>query len=172
MKTVAIKPMIRLFDINKFIANFGKEVTYDMNNSKNRQIAKEKRKLKSYEEALVIYQKLWNLDNQEFDKWLGWEYADTLKKLGRIDEAIKICKEIYCRESQFKYNNDLLCWLLYERYIKHMSQESTSNDIHKMFEIAEFIIKNTSQDGKKQLMNLRCLRLLRFLKFKIIQAKY
>lgn len=112
-----------------------------------RSIAKETYNQGNYEEATKLYRELWdNCICNEIDCWLGWEYAETLKKAGYLDEAIEICKKVYSANKEFKFLNNLLSWCLYEKYIKNINQAKIPEDIQSINKIAEFITKITKQD--------------------------
>ena len=78
---------------------------------------------KEYEEALPVYEKIYS---PECEKWIAWEYARLLKQLSRLDDALEISKALYLREKTFVYNNNLLSWLLYEKYFKEKKTEYTA----------------------------------------------
>lgn len=131
-----------------------------------RDTAKKHRECFEYINAEHIYSILWSNKGDNWDYWLGWEYADTLKKLGKVNEAINICKEIYHKWPTFKYNNDLLCWSLYEKYIKPLSEESSFQEIRKMIIIAEFILKTCKQEGKKSAYECTVFKVVDILKLR------
>lgn len=110
--------------------------------------AKELRKNKNYKEAEKLYLHIWNMLNEEdkIDKWLGWEYADTLKKLNKIDEAIEISKQVYLSEKNFKYIKDLLAWCSFEKYIKDIEIPETDKEKNEIEKIGKFIIKIVDND--------------------------
>lgn len=124
--------------------------------------AKEFRKSGNYIQAVNQYRQIWESKDDHWDIWLGWEYADSLKKIGQIDEAIYICKNVYVKEKSFKYNNDLLCWCLYEKYIKNFESNSLS-ELQKFIEISNFITTNTIQDGKKTAYEATVFKVLKVL---------
>lgn len=97
-----------------------------------------------YDKAIEIYSQIYSSD---CDKWLGWEYAYCLKKQGQLDEAIKICKSIYSKDKNFKHNNDLLSWLLYEKYFKNTKETYLYKEVNQLFEIAIFVSEITTQDN-------------------------
>lgn len=108
-----------------------------------RENAKELRKLKKYEDAIKIYATLWNEENK--DKWLGWEYGYCLKYNNNLSEAIKVCKNTYKIDKNFKANNNLLSWCIFEMYFGSRKQDSSTIDIKKIEIIAESITKIIGQ---------------------------
>lgn len=114
----------------------------------SREKARKFSKDKNFLEARQIYSKLWsdNIQKSCIDKWLGWEYAKVLKNIGELDKSISICKAIYEADNEFKYNNDLLSWCLYEKYFKNLTYENINKNPSYFFRLAEFIIKITKQE--------------------------
>lgn len=102
----------------------------------------------SYNEAIKVYYFMWNEKEEILDEWLGWEYASALKKVGRIDDAIKICRVIYKNNSTFRYNNHLYSWCLYEKYFKNLNLKEKPNDIETLIKIGKFIVNITEQNEK------------------------
>ncbi|WP_291560734.1 MULTISPECIES: hypothetical protein [unclassified Clostridium] len=107
--------------------------------------AQELRKKHEYKEAEKIYCKIYN--ENSFDKWLGWEYADTLKNLNKVDEAISVAKNVYVNNRSFKYIKDLLSWCVYEKYFKNLDANDTK-ELSELIPIADFLLKITVQDEK------------------------
>lgn len=124
--------------------------------------ARQLRKINKNEDAIIIYNELWANKEPNWDLWLGWEYADSLKKVGKVDEAILICKTTYFKDKTFKYNKDLLCWCLFEKYIKPYNSNILS-EFHNFIKIANFIIQNTVQDGKKTANEATIFKVLKIL---------
>ena len=50
-------------------------------------------------DAVFVYEQVYQENN---DKWIWWEYAYCLKKLGRHNQALQISKGLYFREKAFK----------------------------------------------------------------------
>lgn len=121
----------------------------EMINSQKRLSAQQYRKNNEYGKAEMIYRELWDSKTENWDKWMGWEYADTLKKASKTDDAINISKEVFHKYPDFIYNKNLLCWLLYEKYIKVITKESTFQQKRNMLKISEFIVGTVYQDGKR-----------------------
>jgi len=110
------------------------------------QRGKKLRNEKRYKEALPIYKEIWEKrTNNKVDRWIGWEYGETLKKCGCIDEAIKVCKEVHIENKEFKYNNDLLSWCLYEKYLKNTDIKEFGKDIQRIIKIADYITNIVKQ---------------------------
>lgn len=105
-----------------------------MNNFRNK--ARELKKNKKFDDAIAIYTNLYDSDS---DKWLAWEYAYSLKQVNKIDLAISVCKSTYSENKKFKYNNDLLSWLLYEKYFKISKKVYSRKELETLYEIAFFV---------------------------------
>lgn len=108
-----------------------------------RERAKDLRSIGKYAEAIEIYKMIYFTN---CDKWLAWEYADSLKKCNDIDTAITICKGVYENNKFFKYNNDLYSWLLYERYYKKPKEIYQFEEVLYLYDTAIFVTKLVSQN--------------------------
>lgn len=104
---------------------------------------------KNFIDAAIVYSKIWksNINSNKVDVWLAWEYAKTLKKLERLDEAIEVCKIVYKKDKIFKYNRDLLSWCLYEKYLKNIKNKDKVSNMDQIIKIAIFITRITEQDA-------------------------
>lgn len=127
-----------------------------------RSLAKQLRKNGNNTDAINIYNELWKNRELNWDLWMGWEYADSLKKNGKVDEAILVCKTTYLKDKNFKYNNDLLCWCLFERNIKPYDSNMLS-EVDNFIKIANFITQNTIHDGKKTAYEFTIFKVLKVL---------
>lgn len=96
-----------------------------------------------YKEAVEVFEKAWTKDNK--NKWLGWEYAYTLKKVGEVNKAIPICKHTYLLDKRFMRNNDLMAWCVYEKYFREKNKSFTSHEIEKLEKMAHTIISLIKQ---------------------------
>lgn len=111
---------------------------------KLRNEAKALKDTKKYSEAIVLYAKLYDSSS---NNWLSWEYAYCLKQNKEIDQAIIICKNSYAKDKTFKYNNDLLAWLLYEKYFKPSQNEYSKKELENLYTIAKFIPNLVDQNS-------------------------
>ncbi len=122
-----------------------------------REEAKAYRKNMEYHKAAEIYKNIIkDCEIENLDKWLGWEYADTLKRIGYLDDAIEVCKCIYKKDENFKFIKDLLAWCLYEKYFKN----NNSINITELENIATFITKIVDGDNDKTPYNKVVLRMI------------
>ena len=122
-----------------------------------REEAKSYRKSREYNKAAEIYKNIIrDCEIENLDKWLGWEYADTLKRIGYLDDAIEVCKCIYKKDESFKFIKDLLAWCLYEKYFKN----NNNINIIELEKIATFITKIVEGDNDKTPYNKVVLRMI------------
>jgi hypothetical protein len=135
-----------------------------------REYAQQLKENKKYEESLLVYNYLWDNRIKDWDKWLGWEFAVVLRKHGEIDKAIKVAKETYKKDKSFVYNTNILCWCLYEKYIKNYLNDD-GKDFNQFINIANFIVLNTSQNGKLTAYETTIFKVLKVL-YKSKNLKY
>ena len=101
------------------------------------------RKQRQFAQALPIYEKLWEQRGDNPDKWVGWGYAQCLRKLERSDEALDICREVYRIDPTFDINNNLYGWCVYDIGIK---QQEESFDEGRFLQAAEAITQLTRHE--------------------------
>lgn len=123
-----------------------------------REKAKELRSSQNHKEAIIIYKEIIKNSNlDKLDKWIGWEYADSLKRNNQLDEAITVAKEIYKKHNDFEYIKYLLSWSLYEKYFKNLEINQISKlHIKQLCRIGSFILKITEQEKKLPYENTVC----------------
>lgn len=73
------------------------------------------RKNGQFEEAAAEYAQIW----PDGDVWTGWGYAYCLRKLGRLQQALQIIREVYRLKSDFQYGKSIYAWILYDLHIKN-----------------------------------------------------
>lgn len=82
-----------------------------------------------------------------------------------IDDAIKISKIVFMQHPRFKTNTDLLCWCLFEKYIKYLDENVTYENFNTTLRVADFIIENAeNSNGTAYSYTINCI--IRFLKNK------
>ena len=106
--------------------------------------ASELRKKESYEEAIELYSDLWSNYRNSCNEWDGWGYALCLKKLGRIEDALSICREVYQINPKFDFSNNLYAWCIYESVI-NKELESIRDNEKSFLKAANAIIGLTRQ---------------------------
>ena len=100
------------------------------------------RKQERFDEAIVLYEKLWNMSADNLDKWVGWGYAYCLRKAGRSTDALEICRDVYKLDAQFDRNNNLYGWCVYDTGIKQPEDEFNEK---RFLEAAQAITQLTAQ---------------------------
>ena len=90
--------------------------------------ANEFRKKKFYKEAVKAYDELWSNFRSYLNDWDGWNYAICLKKEGRTEDALCVCREVYKSNSNFNYLNNLYAWCIYELEIKRDIEKIKTNE--------------------------------------------
>ncbi|MGL5434984.1 MAG: hypothetical protein ACRDBO_06230 [Lachnospiraceae bacterium] len=98
----------------------------------------------NYPAASIIFQKLWENSKQSNMFVLSW-YGRVLRKLGENRKFISICDEL--NESLYannQYVKDVLCWSIYDEYIKNYSVEN-QDEFVEFLNRAELIINNSRQ---------------------------
>lgn len=71
------------------------------------------RQNQNYQQAIDIYQPLWQQDQHQFDDWAGWSYAFSLSKLNRHAEALEICRALFPRYKNSEILNSLYAKCIY-----------------------------------------------------------
>lgn len=130
------------------------------NEAEIRKQAQKQKNQNNWADAITLYKKIYS---PQCNRWLAWEYADCLKKLSRLDDAITVSKNIYQRDKEFTHNNNFLSWLLYEKYFKHPKTDYNFNELNHLYEIALSITTFTTQDGKSS-YEFTIIQMLKLLK--------
>lgn len=103
------------------------------------------RKQKQFDAALELYKDLWLNHRSDCNEWEGWGYATCLRKSGRVDEAIDVCREVYKIKSDFEAGNNLYAWCVYDTEIKK-DIEQIKEDERIFIKAVESIFKLVKQD--------------------------
>lgn len=105
------------------------------------------RRNKQYDEALPLYEKLWDGGWREGREWAGWGYATCLRKLGRLADALDICREVYRLKPEMEHNCSLYAWCIYDTEIKNKNSATQENE-RDFFKAADAIVKLTHVKSK------------------------
>lgn len=89
----------------------------------------QRRKAGQYDQALTLFQQLWQ--ERPAPSW-GWRVGFCLRKLKRLAEAEHHLREALRRFPQDELTMSELGWTLYERYIKP-DDESLSSEIRERY---------------------------------------
>ena len=124
------------------IENIG-EIEYTKEN------AKKQLKQGNYPLAKTIYEYLWENSNKS-DIYLLFDYGTVLRKNGEGIKFIEICR-IYNGDPKIinnQYIKSVLCWCLYDCYIKDYQAEDKDN-YNDFLKKAEYIAENSEQKNAK-----------------------
>lgn len=110
-----------------------------------RQKAQTFRKQKRYSEAVDLYQALWTEHRDKCNEWEGWGYATCLRKLGKPEAALEICRTVYQIKPEFKVGKNLYAWCIYDIEIKK-DNETIRNNEKNFFRAVNAILNITVQD--------------------------
>ena len=116
----------------------------------SREKAKEYREKGENRKAELILEKLWNSSNKD-DVYLLYDYGKILRDNDKSDKFIEICRE-YARNQiviSNKYIIRLLCWCIYDVYIKDFEKNEKS-DFEEFLKEAKFIKNNCVQLSKEK----------------------
>lgn len=100
------------------------------------------REQERFDEAIPLYAQIWNISTENRDKWIGWRYAQCLRKAGRSTDALEICRDVYRIDDRFDHNNNLYGWCVYDTGIK---QPENNFDEGRFIKAAEAITQLTTQ---------------------------
>lgn len=106
-----------------------------------RQQASYLRKERRYAEALPHYEELWTNRRTACDKWDGWGYAFSLRKLVRPQEALAVSSDVRITDPDFEYNNGLYTWCVYDTEIGRKTDDQIKADEARFFRAAEDILR-------------------------------
>ena len=110
-----------------------------------RQKAQAFRKQKRYSDAVGLYQALWNEHRDKCNEWDGWGYATCLRKLGKPETALDICRAVYQFKPEFKAGKNLYAWCIYDTEIRN-DDETIKNNEKNFFRAVNAILNLTVQD--------------------------
>lgn len=102
------------------------------------------RKDKKYDEALPLYQQVWEGGWQQDREWTGWGYAICLRKLGRSTEALEICREVYRLKPEMDHNRSLYAWCIFDTELK-IDNAAIKDKEQDFFKAANAILKLTPE---------------------------
>lgn len=104
------------------------------------------RKQEKFLDSIFILEPIWNSARDQMTKWNCWNFALCLKHAGRIDDALEVCRHTYKLDCDFRYNNNLYAWCIYELEVKGQKPENGSHIEQQTFEKAvNAIAKLTEQ---------------------------
>jgi len=86
------------------------------------------RKQGRYQEAIPLYQELWEEHQDQCNEWDGWGYAHSLRKVGRSQDALDICRQVYQMRPDFDHNRSLYGWCVYDLELKRDDEQIAQNE--------------------------------------------
>lgn len=113
----------------------------------NRELAKQFKDNKQYDEAVVIYKRLWEEENNQWD---GWNYAHCLYLQGLLDSAFDVSYPLYKKHVCFLYNRNLLVRIINDKYFKRTKDSYTSFEINELFDYVDMTYELLPDDKKMQ----------------------
>jgi len=97
-----------------------------------------------FEEAAQIYGVLWTSETKP-DKWDGWNYARSLRKLRRTQEALDVCRAVYKLDDSFQYIKNEYGWCIYQLHVG-LTDDQIRLTEDEFFRAAEAIVTLCQQD--------------------------
>ena len=107
-----------------------------------KQQARTLREQRKHQEAITIYRVLWEEHRDDCDEWDGWGYAQCLRKTGRSQESLEICRQAYPLNPDFEYLRNLYAWCVYDLEIKRDDSRIEQNE-GKFLRAANAILRLT-----------------------------
>lgn len=99
--------------------------------------------------AIEIYKKLCEKDGFK-NQFLLARYGQALRKDNKSKEFVDICREyIKTKKITIEFLNNVLCWCIYEEYIKNYIEDDTEN-FDNFLKEAQYICTNTKQLPAKE----------------------
>lgn len=114
----------------------------------NRELAKQFKNNKQYDEAANLYKELWI---EEKLKWDGWNYAHCLYLQGVLDTAFDVSLEVYRDNSDFLYNRNLLVRIINDKFFKTTKSSYSSHEISELFDYVDKTYEILPDDKKSQI---------------------
>jgi len=112
------------------------------------------RKQKSFQDALSLFETLWEETN---DKWDGWNLAFCYNKCSNFVDALKISKEVYALDNEFDYIKGQYAWSAYMLNIKDYEND---DDYDTLKSYGNGILKLTETRQEDVFRQLTVLKLM------------
>lgn len=114
----------------------------------NRVLAKQFKDNKQYDEAAILFKKLWEYENSHWD---GWNYAHCLYYQNLLNTAYEVSKQIYEKEPWFLYNRNLLVRIINDKFFRTAKDDYSSIEIDELFNYVDYIFELLPDDKKTQI---------------------
>lgn len=112
------------------------------------------RKQKNFQDALPLFETLWEETN---DKWDGWNLAFCYNKCSNYTNALTISKEVYSLDNEFDYIKGQYAWSAYMLYIKDYKND---DDYDAIKSYGNGILKLTETRQEDVFRQLTVLKLM------------
>lgn len=115
----------------------------------SKRFAKELIKKGEYEKAKSILEELWNTSSKD-DMYILYMYGEALRKTNESIKFVEVCRDkekltIYLSN---KYIKSMLCWCIYDSYIKNYTYNPDDIETFRCFiQRSEFIVANCTQES-------------------------
>ena len=104
-------------------------------------------KLKKWNEALVIYERIAREFPTSMNPWDGFRHAGCLRRTGRVDEAEAKCRKFLAADNTSPQVRNELGWTLYDRWLKQRQDgEGEKTQLSQQIRAVQEICTITSQD--------------------------
>lgn len=115
---------------------------------------------KDFELAAGLFKQLWSVEVP--DKWDGWNYARSLRRLKWIDLALDVCRAVYALDNAFAPNHTEYGWCIYQLCLKKSDDEIKQDE--KSFLQAADAIMNIGSPSAYSAHEKTLFRVLKYLK--------
>ncbi len=100
-----------------------------------------------YAKALPLYEKLWDGGWNEGREWAGLGYAICLRKLGRLADALDVCREVYRLNPEMEENCSLYSWCIYDAALRDQNSATKENE-RNFFRAVNAILRLTQAESR------------------------
>lgn len=114
------------------------------------------RKQKNFQDALPLFELLWEETN---DKWDGWNLALCYNKCKNYSDALKISKRVYAIDNEFDYIKGQFAWSAYMLNIKDYANDDNYDTLKSY---GKGILKLTETKHEDVFRQLTVLKLMEF----------
>lgn len=89
------------------------------------------RKNKSYTEALLVYEPLWQENPAPFTDWDGWSYAHCLRQTKQYNKALEVCRMLYKKYPTLEMIASEYAWSIYYTQLAAIKKDTPYPVLHK-----------------------------------------
>lgn len=117
-----------------------------------RKQAQELREAEKFQDALPLYENLWQNHPALCDEWVGWAYAYCLQRTQQYEKGLEIAREAYLRNSEFSRIRTVYATCIYHTAITK-SADQIKLDEATFMKAANAIAKLVKQEKYSPLEN-------------------